>query len=237
MKRTLFLVEGQTEQIFLANFAQQLCAIGKYVIFFEKYHAGQIIKIATRGVPEEDATHCIQIMNMQGDDSVNTYIRDNLPAIKAKGVDFVFGLRDRYTGTKQKGKINPRRIDEWTDQLSREQGLTVEITIAIEEIEAWFLSVPGFFLKYHEKLDLGTIENIVGFKLEQCDVEKIDHPASLIDLVLKSVELSYRKRAADSHRIAAGLDYASLYLEKAENIAPLGRLVRQLSQSLPETAG
>lgn len=233
MKRTLFLVEGQTEQIFLANFIEKLCAIGKYVVILEKWHAGELIKITQRGVPAEDATHQIQIINMQGDESVNSYIRDNLPAIKARGIDSVYGLRDSYTGSSLRPKVDPTRIDAWTAEASKEHGLTVEITVALEEVEAWFLTVPEFFLKYDKKLDLTTINEVIGFDLQTCDVEKLEHPASLIDKVLRSVDRSYRKRAADSHKIASGLDYESLYFVKAEQVGPLGRLVRQLTQSLP----
>lgn len=234
MKHTLFLVEGQTEQIFLLHFIQNICAAGSYAVLLDKLSGGQVLRISRRGHPEEEATHIVQIINMQGDDTVNTFIRDNLAAFKRRGIVSVYGLRDRYTGSKTKTKVDPTRIDEWAAEVSKEYDLDVEITIALEEVEAWFLSVPKFFLNYDTKLDIASINKLLGFNLEDCDVELLEHPASLIDKILRSVNLAYKKRADDSHKIATGLDYDEIYLVKSQEIAPLGRLVAQLGKSLPD---
>ena len=108
----------------------------------------------------------------------------------------------------------------------------LDIIVAIDEIEAWFLAVPDFFKAYDETLSIEKINECLGYKLQDVPVESISHPASAIHKVLTSVGLSYKKRAGDSHKISGKLDYESLYLEKSETITALGRFSSALDSAL-----
>jgi hypothetical protein len=233
MKRTLFVVEGQTEQIFLLRFIEMLIAVGTFRVKLQKHQAGEILEISERGVPEDAATHLIYILNVQGDDSVNSYINENIQVMKSKGYSAVFGLRDLYTGSKSKAKVNPATIDSWTQELSTENNVEVQITVAIEEVEAWFLSVPTFLLSYSHQLIIERVNDILGFNLSTCQVEALKHPSKLIDKILQTVNERYRKRLDDSYKIADALDYGTLYLEKIHNLPSLARLACQLDHALP----
>lgn len=232
MKKAVFVVEGQTEQVFLLEFINRLVALTACHIELQKYHGKTITTVTTRGPAATEATHRIWIINVENDEKTLSFIEDNIEEFKKKGIQGVFGLRDRYTGDKKKIPVNPEKIDNRTNSLTATHGMKVELTIAIEEIEAWFLSVPSFFKKYNEALTEEEVRKVAQIDLSAESVETIAHPANVIDRVLKTVGLRYRKRLDDSHKIADVLDYDTLYLERAQVISPLGRLIQQLTWSL-----
>lgn len=232
MKKIAFVVEGQTEQIFVLTFLQHLSSEKQYHIDLKKYNSNQIINISTRGYPQEESTHYILIINVQNDELVLSYISDNLETLKSKGFSSVYGLRDRYTGDKNKALINPDKVDLITSNLSQKYDLFVEMTIAIQEIEAWFLLTPAFFLKYDNSLNENAINLQLGFDLASVDVENLEHPSALINKVLKSVGLEYKKKMHDACKIAANLDYLALYLEKSEKVIALKRFINHLDSAL-----
>lgn len=125
-----------------------MAVLKKYTIHLTKFHNREIVKLGKRGHLEEDSTHIIQIINVENDDKVLSYIEDNLEKFFDKGFSAVFGLRDRYTGDKNKTPVNPAKVDELTRCYEAQYGMKVEITIAIEQVEAWFLAVPIFFKEY-----------------------------------------------------------------------------------------
>jgi hypothetical protein len=233
MKRTLFVVEGQTELIFTSKFIDNLITNAPIHIVHTKYHAGEYIKLAAKGSPIEDASHFIQIMNVEGDESVTSWIEEFIFAVKRQGFSAIYGLRDAYTGDNKKMKVNPTALNNWADELTSDHGIDVKITVAIEEVEAWFLAVPSFFLAYNSLLNLEAINSILGFDISNHDIELIAHPSMTIDKVLKSVNLSYKKRLDDAHKIANNLDYSALYFEKASKFSALEKFTQHLNNALP----
>ena len=231
MRKAVFIVEGQTEQVFVLNFLLQLCAIQALHVDLYKLHKG-LVKVSWRGCPADLATHSIHIVNVENDEKVLSYIQENLDSFKRSGFSSVFGLRDRYSGDSQKKPVNPLLIDGLTERLSNDYGLDIQVTVALEEIEAWFLAVPDFFLKYDLRLTEDAIAEQLGYRLSEVDVESLAHPSSLINKLLMTVGKRYRKRLDDSHKIADALDYQSLYLDKSESINALGRFVKQMNLAL-----
>ncbi len=233
MKKIAFVVEGQTEQIFVNRFIQEVISGGHPChIVWKQVNGGQTSTLTKRGHPEEDATHVIWIINAHGDDNTLSYIEDNIESFKKRGFQAVFGLRDRYTGDKKKPPVDPDAIDGRTRLLTSTHGLQIEVTVAVQEIEAWFLSVPAFFEKYDKSLTVTNIKQMIGLDLSVADVESVGHPATVIHKVLESVSLAYKKRLDDAHKIANALDYAALYADRASKIKPLGRFVGHLTSAL-----
>lgn len=233
MKRTMFVVEGQTELIFTSKFIDNLSTNAQIHVVHTKKHGGELINLTKRGAPIADASHYIQILNVEGDESVNSFINEFIISVKNRGFSAIYGLRDAYTGDKNKKKVNPAAIDDWAEELTAEHGIDVRVTIAIEEVEAWFLAVPSFFLAYSSLLNLEKINSILGFDISNHDIEHIAHPSMTIDKVLKSVNLSYRKRHDDAHKIASNLDYNALYLEMAGKFSALDKFTQHLNNALP----
>ena len=231
MKKVAFVVEGQTEQVFVSEFIGQLVRVQPCHIALKKYQSQDILTVTKRGVPEEDATHIIWIINVQGDDTTISFIEENISAFKSKGFGNIYGLRDHYSGNKQ--PINPEAVDKRTNLLTSQHGVAIEVTVAIEEIEAWFLSVPSFFQKYDPSLTEAKVQEILGVDPTTAQVESIPHPAAAIDRVLTTVGLRYRKRLGDSYKISKELDYMTLYLDRTQKLQSLGRFVGHLTSALP----
>lgn len=233
MHKTLFIVEGQTEQVFVAKFVEHLVALAQYRLTLVKLHGGDLIEVGERGVPADDATHHIHIINVGNDEKVNSFIAENIEQFKRKGFHAVFGLRDRFTGSNSKSPINPDAVDLFAQKLEQESQVKIGITIAIEELEAWFLLVPEFFKYYSTALTNEEITSVIGFDLNVIDVETIAHPAQVISKVLQSVGCVYKKRLDDSHKIAEAIDYGALYLDKTLVNPTLKKFVTHLESALP----
>ena len=93
-------------------------------------------------------------------------------------------------------------MDAYNKTLQEAWHVVLDIIIAVEEIEAWFLCVPEFFTEYDENLTLDTVNGILGINLSATAVEAVPHPSAKIDEVLSTVGQRYRKRLGDSYRIA-----------------------------------
>jgi hypothetical protein len=232
MKRTVFIVEGHTEQIFVRKFLEKAAAITGYHLSLENLHNGKLSILRSEGVPIDQCSHYIRVINVENDGKVNSFIKDNLKNFKSKDVGFVYGVRDRYTGDKNKPTVNPEAINKFLEPMANELNITLKIIVAIEEIEAWFLSVPDFFTAYDRLLTVEAIKLAHGIDLSSTCVESIPHPAALIDKVLFSVGKEYKKRQGDSHKITSVLDYDALYLEKSKSIPALGLFVNAIDNSL-----
>ena len=232
MKKAIIVVEGQTEQIFTHTLIQKLVSLQPYHIHLQKLHGGLEIEIGPRGTSIEHATHYIRIINVEGDDQVNTYIEDRLIAFKNRDFKTIYGLRDRFTGDKQKTKLSTELINNRCKELEAEHGITIEVIVAIEEIEAWFMSVPNFFINYDDSLTLAKINEILGYDLSTTHVESLPHPSQTIHQILSSVNKTYKKRSAEVHKIVSVLDFDSLYLEKTNSIQPLKKFVAALENCL-----
>jgi hypothetical protein len=231
MKRAIFVVEGRTEQIFVRKFIEQMVTLKPCYITWENLHKGVLATIRAEG-DSIQSSHHIRIINVEGDEKVNSFIKENLENFKAKDYEIIYGIRDRYTGDRNKRLVDQATIDEYFEPLASKLQITLKIIVATEEIEAWFLSVPSFFFAYDNSLTLEKLKEINGIDLSLISVENIPHPAALIDKVLTTVGQRYKKRQDDSYKITQTLDYNSLYLEKSDLINSLGMFVNAIDNAL-----
>jgi hypothetical protein len=232
MRGSIFVVEGHTEQIFVRKFIEQMAVLKKIHISWENLHKGILVMIRSEGTPVDLSSHHIRIINVEGDEKVNSFIKDNLKNFKAKGYEIIYGVRDKYTGDNKKQPVDQIAIDEIFKPLADDLKITLKIIVAIEEIEAWFLSVPIFFSEYDKSLTIANINEVHGIDLSSISVESITHPAALIDNILTTVGKRYKKRQDDSYKITDTLDYDTLYLEKSESIRSLNMFVDAIDNAL-----
>jgi hypothetical protein len=233
MKKTIFVVEGQTEQVFLINFLEQLVALLPCHIQRQELRGGVLYDLTPRGTaPPDQCSHHIRIIDAGGDEKVNSFIEENLSNFKGKGYQTVCGLRDQYTGDKNKAMVNVDALGTIVKSWSDEHEMLVDIIVAVQETEAWFFCVPEFFSKYDPSLTIAAVNGILGINLPGDAVESIKHPSAAITKVLATVGVEYKKRAAHSHQIIDRLDMAALYLDKAPQVPALGRLVDALENAV-----
>lgn len=232
MKKVIFVVEGQTEQVFIQRFIEHLIALKPCHISLEHLHGDVLISLAPRGTPIDQSTHHIRIIDVANDDKVISFIDENIENFKNKGFEAVYGLRDRYPGNNQKVPINSEKVDAYAKILQDNWNVIVEVVIAVEEIEAWFLCIPQFFEVFDKRLTLDAVNKILDFDPANIPIESVPHPSAAIDKVLSSVGMRYKKRLDDSHKISDALDYETLYLEKTSAIPALKRFVQALDTAL-----
>ena len=232
MKKAIIVVEGQTEQIFVEKFITKLVATQPIHLELRQLVGGSLLMLSPRGVPLEHASHHIRIIDVSNDEKVNSFIDGNLDDFIAKNFKIVYGLRDRFTGNNNKPKPNVDKIDAWCRQKEIDCNVTLEIIIAIEEVEAWFLSVPDFFMHYDASLTLTKVNEILDCDLSTIPIESLPHPSQTINKILSTVNQPYKKRLDDAHKIANCLNYELLYLEKINSIPPLKKLIDAIENCL-----
>ena len=228
MKKTLFVVEGQTELIFVQRFLQEVLSYTlNYEINMRQLKGGRL-QLTGRDIKNgnQDGSPDISILivDVQGDDQVRTYMGNYLERNVGK-IDGIFGLRDKYTGDRKKKPLDVEKNKQLDIETSARSGLRFSMTIAVEEIEAWFLSQPQIFKKIHDDLSESKVFEVLKFDPSNVDVETIDHPAGKIDKVLKEVGLRYKKNEDQAHKIAGNLMMDDLYVEKSSKISSLRSFV------------
>ncbi|MBA3022895.1 MAG: DUF4276 family protein [Sideroxydans sp.] len=235
MKKSFFVVEGQTERIFIERFIEHLAVTLQLHVVSEEYRGDSLIKVRERGKPAE-ADFIIRIIDVGNDEKVRSYVDENAENFKSKGFQNIFGLRDQYTGSNVK-KVSADKNAAADKLLEDLWGGNIEVVIAVQETEAWFMAAPNFFSLIDSQLTLGKVSEILGYDLSTIQVELIPHPASEINKVLSAVKKSYRKKEKDTYKIVDALDYETLYLEKSAEIYGLGRMCALIDSALTEPEG
>jgi hypothetical protein len=142
------------------------------------------------------------IVDVKGDGTVVSAIRERGRNLIEQGYDFIIGVRDLYCAeykNRSPGRINDEismkfiegNIDVLRERLDIEK---ITLIFSIMEIEAWFLGMYNLFYKINNEL---TIDNII-MKLN-LDLRKLDpqkefyRPSKEIDKVFNLVGMDYSK--------------------------------------------
>ena len=203
MKRSVFVVEGLTEFILSQRLIQDIGGTLPFNLTLHQKVGNQVIYCGKRAYAQHLAHFQIQLINAGNDEQVRSHIDENLKAFAAKGMDHVFGLRDFRTGDPRKRSPDIVRNAAHDLALSQEWGLEVSMTIARQEIEAWFLSVPEFFERLDATLTVPVVNRLLGYDVTTVDLEMIPQPSVDIHRVLRSVNLSYSKKESEIQAIVA----------------------------------
>jgi hypothetical protein len=141
------------------------------------------------------------IINVGGDSSVLSTIRDREENLINKGYIRIFGLRDMYSEnyTSISSVIDPE-INELIISKHREiiLGLDnsdkIEIFFAIMEFEAWILSMYTLFSKSNKRLSPEEISSVLGTDITAINPEtEFFHPTDQVDAIFQSIGTRYRK--------------------------------------------
>lgn len=232
MKKSVFVVEGQTERIFLEKFIEVVAGTLGYIVISDEHHGDSLVKVHSRSnVPKGQADYVIRIVDVGNDEKVRSYVDDeNIEIFVAKGFQGVYGLRDKYTGNSREVNLDLNIIKD--RELREKWGVNVEVVVAVQEVEAWFMSVPDFFTAFDSSLLVGKINDILGYDISTIQIELIDHPAEEINKVLTVIGKKYKKKEKDTQKLIHNLNYDALFLEKSHDIPALGRFCALINFSL-----
>jgi hypothetical protein len=228
MANITIFVEGQTELVFVERFLNAIFDYQGLHIELQEEIGKSIRSLGVRGPEPEDAKHNVVIVNCNHDGRVLSAIVSRAAKLHGQGVGHILGLRDLFPISK--GEMNDLYLG--AAQELEKLPLPSVITIAVMEIEAWFLSDTSHLAKIDPALTVAHIQAQLGIDLNLTPVEDIAHPSNLLHRIYALVGGEYRKKLAHAHQVTNHLDYDFLYLEAPQSVPSLGRFVEQVNAAL-----
>ncbi len=232
MKKLAVFTEGQTEQIFLKKFIEEIGGV-KNILFDIRSVSGDnsITRMQSKEVADEQSKYRVLLYDCRSDERVKSEILDQLESLTRAGYHLILGVRDLY----------PRPLSEIESvKLNLKArvptaGIPIHILLAVSEIESWFLQEEAHFNKIDPRLDLRDFKEKFGFDPRMESAEEIEHPAELLHKIYASVGKAYRKTRSHVGRTVDVLDYASLYFDKATTLPHLQEFIGRLDDFLGAT--
>jgi hypothetical protein len=223
VKKLAIFVEGQTEQIFLKSFIEEIAGSRNIEFDCKVLNAGTLLTLNQKPALElsESPNYFVLLVNCQNDEKVKSVVLEQRDSLTKKGYSLILGLRDLF----------PKPYTELTEVKEKlkyrlpTSGVPTHILLAVTEIEAWFIQEHSHFKKIHRNLDPLKFKDLFGFDpINEC-VESIEHPSQLLHSIYSSVGLAYKKNKSQVTRTVKVLDFANMYLQSTTLVPHLAELV------------
>ena len=234
-KKIACFVEGQTEQIFVERLFQEIAGYKKISIETFKFQGGKGNRIIQSLKPSivKDAPFFVLLYNCDCDSQVLSDIRKQHESLTKNGYEKILGLRDLYPKSlSEKGQVEGG-IKGWL-KLVQPMGIPIYITLAVMEIEAWFLAEWHYFDKLDNRLSPDFILQELGFDLRTIDIEERLHPSQDLDKIYQLIGGKYDKSEKISQEIINFLDYEFLYLDLVGRVQQLKDFISEIDSFLVE---
>ncbi len=234
-KKIACFVEGQTEQIFVERLFQEIAGYKKISIETYKFQgckANRIIqphKLSTI----KDAPFFVLLYDCGCDAHVVSDIGKQHESLTNKGYEKILGLRDLYPKSlSEKGQVEAGIKGGL--KLVQSMGIPIYITLAVMEIEAWFLAEWHYFEKLDNRLSPDFILQELGLDLINIDVEQRPHPSQDLKDIYRLVSRKYDKNEKAAQEIINNLDYDFLYLHLVNSVKQLKKFIYEIDSFLVE---
>lgn len=212
MKKVAIFVEGQTEQIFVGKLLHQLYGYQGIRVVSEKIHGKSLFIRVQEGQLSDVFDYLFLVINVDTDERVLSAMIENAPNMAEKGFCKILGLRDLYPRPRAEKELVLQAVQRVLDSVPQSE--MMRLVLAVMEVEAWFLAEPQFFERIDPQLTTAYVRTMLGIDLENIDPEEAcEHPARVVKDIYDLAGLRYRKRAADTHKIAESIDYDALCLD------------------------
>lgn len=229
MKKIAIFVEGQTEQFFINKLLIEIAGLKNIVVTLKKYKG--------KGKPTEEIfpktqvqptnpQHSVLIYDCGGDESVKSRITEEYQGLVNEGYQEVIGIRDLFPLPDLK-KLEKRLVIGLPQKAS--------IIIAVNEIEAWFLSEGNHFQCIDTRLTSEFINSSrlnLGFDPYGDDMTLQAQPSKDLKAIYQLVGKTYSKKKDHVERTVECLDYANIYLHLRYKISKLNDLVIKIDSFL-----
>lgn len=224
MKKVAVFVEGQTEQIFVERLIHQIYGYQGIRVISNKIY-GKSLFIRLQDDLNVDAVEFLfLVVNVDTDERVLSAMLDNAPRMAERGFSKIIGLRDLFPNQRSDKGAVCRVVQNLISKAEQADMMKL------------ILADPDLFEEIHTSLTSDHIRAELDFDLKENDPEfAYEHPANVIKDIYRLAGLRYRKRAADTHKIANSLNYDTLYLDAREkgHIDSFFRFVRELESLDP----
>lgn len=208
MKKLAIFVEGQTEQIFVKYFIEQIAGVKDIEFDCKVMNGGAFISLNQKSSGLVDPSYFVLLVDCRNDERVKSTVLDQREALSKKGYSLILGLRDMYPSP----YCDLAKVKGYLKYGVPTSGVPTHILLAVAEIESWFIQESFHFQKIHSDLDPLTFKSSFGFDpVTEC-AEYIEHPAELLNKIYGSVGLAYKKTRKHVERTVKVLDYENLYL-------------------------
>lgn len=241
MYKIIFVVEGQTERIFLEKFLWQylpkkLSGMKFDIKYFQSKADNDLYSVTP------DLKTKLDVVIYINDVHTGTRINSGLKAASKTGnYNAVIGLKDLYDGQRYNKNLGPKenrdRINKKIIELKEKYPeLTFELTFAIMETEAWFLAEPSFLQKLDPKLTVDFINEQLKFNLDEIDPEEyFDHPKNDITNIFKLIDnLEYKTDESTITQICNNIDFEKLEKISPEKVASFNNLLKCIDKAIYE---
>ena len=230
MNKLAVFVEGLTEQEFVASLVEKVG--GRNRVCIEKHKAsggrrgtGRAYELVDKS-PDSDQHYFILIVDCGADNRVVSDVRDQYHGLVASGYRSIIAVRDVY----------PVARDDITNLqrgLSRRlptEPIQVVLTLAVMEVEAWFLAEHTHFQKIDPQLTLPRIVAELGLdpSAPAPAVEDLPLPSNDLRRIYQIVGLDYHKTKTEIQRTVQSLDYGLVCLELSGRVPSIAPLIMEL---------
>ena len=206
-KKIACFVEGQTEIILVEKLFQEIAGYKKISIETYKFQGGKANRIIQphKLSTIKDAPFFVLLYDCGCDAHVVSDIGKQHESLTNKGYEKILGLRDLYPKSLSEKEQVEGGIKGWL-KLVQPMGIPIYITLAVMEIEAWFLAEWHYFEKLDSRLSPDFILQELGLDLINIDVEQRLHPSQDLDDIYHLIGSKYDKSEEISQNIINYLD-------------------------------
>jgi hypothetical protein len=214
MRKIAMFVEGQTEQIFATELIKWIFDRRKIAIeslqFTGKIGSRKMAVIqSSKAAHNEDTAYYFRIYDCHGggeNSTVKSDIIEQLESLCREGFSDIIGIRDVY----------PAADIELLRKMLRygipRTAIPINIVLAVQEIEAWFIAEHKHYEKICPMLTLKVANSVAGIDVSKESTEVLPHPAETLNIIYHRAGYAYRKRKCQIERTVEALDYGNLYL-------------------------
>jgi len=222
-KRIAFLVEGQTELIFIRYLLPHIIDYRDLSIECLSLHAHREENVHHLDYPNDRAHYHFFILNVGNDHRVLSAIKDRESTLIESGYECIIGLRDMYSRAYREefsGRhaiIDEAIIQKFIDGARSQIALMhnsgkIKFHFSIMEIEAWFLTMYELFEKVDPVLTAVTINNRLGYDLSMIDPQReFLKPSDFLNDIFEINGSGYGKKMGEVITIAGALDHEIIH--------------------------
>jgi hypothetical protein len=211
MKKIAFFVEGQTEQIFVDKLVRHIFGqdnIGVEVLRFSGKESARRIRTIRVADKNSNVQYLFRIYDCHGggeNSVVKSDILEQFQHLKDETFSHIIGIRDVYP------LLNIIKLRTLLNKsLPTVPKMTINIFLAVMEIEAWFIAEENHYKKISRKLSFETANKIAGIDVRADSTESIPHPSETLKKIYQEARTTYNKSEEKVQRTVNALDYKNL---------------------------
>lgn len=235
MTKVAIFVEGQTEMLFLDRLIQEIAEESGLAVEHAEAIGGAVrarqIRVLKRITVQAHHRFYVLIVNSAGDSNVKSDIVEQYYSLRRSGYSAILGLRDVY-GQFRLEDVPKLRAAMKVGMPHEKEGPTIDLLLAIMEIEAWFIGEFTHFARVSPHLTMEKIRYALRFDPSRDDLEKRWHPAEDLDRIYKLVGARYTKQRSNLERTLEILDYKFFISNVSRRFPDAARLISILGNQL-----